>query len=230
MKNTFKKFLAVMVVLTALSPLRASAAVNIYADDIQTNNIATTSETPAATNAPPTNTSRHGRTSSGADYPPVRIDETGVHVGGPNPVDINVPEFARHGRERAMRAFDVEGIVAIVSTFGMPVAIVAIALFFKHRRNKMAHDTLRAMIEKGVPMTPELVAEVRDRGCGSSAGGPARSRLLPGLILAGVGTALLIGGSRGEARGGWIVLFIGIAFLIVWSMERKNQNSAQPPR
>ncbi len=115
----------------------------------------------------------------------------------------------------------------------MPVAIIGLAGYFSHRRNKMAHDTLQAMIEKGVPITPELVAEIRNKGCGSSgnsASGRRSGRLLPGLVLAGIGTALLIGGAKGESKGGWILLFMGAAFLIVWFVEQKNQNSGQPPR
>ena len=124
----------------------------------------------------------------------------------------------------------LKSIVAICCVFGMPVAIIIVIGYFGHRRNKLAHETMRAMIEKGVPITPELVAEIRSRGCGSSAGGRTRGRLLPGLICAGVGTALLIAGSGGDRKGGWIVLFIGLAFLIVWFVEQQNQNNSQPPR
>jgi hypothetical protein len=51
----------------------------------------------------------------------------------------------------------------IISSFGMVVAIIALAGYFAHRRNKMAHETMRAMIDKGVPITPELVAEMRSK-------------------------------------------------------------------
>ncbi len=217
MKNTWKRFIAVVVLLVAVSPVGARAAVSVYAEDIPGSAVA-----PAVTNPVVT-----GGSVAGADRPPVRIDETGIHVGGPNPVDINVPGLAHY---HAWRGIDVTGITAILSTFGMPVMIILVVFYFKHRRNKMAHDTLRAMIDKGMPITPELIAEVRNKGCGRSFGGPPRSRLLPSLILLGVGTALLIGGSKGEARGGWIVLFIGAAFLIVWFVEQKNQNNVQPPR
>jgi hypothetical protein len=233
MKNTYNKFIAIMVVLTALSPLRAFAAVNVYADDIQSNAAAVTSETPAVTNAAATTTHRNKKFSSDADHPPVRIDETGIHVGGSDPVDIEVPQFARHGSAALI------GLVAVLvplAPFVMVVAIIAIVFYFKHRRHKLAHETLRAMIEKGMPVTPELVAQLNSkhpasadsRAMDAKAARP-RSGLLPGLILTGIGTALLIS-SPGHNKGGWIVLFIGIAFLIVWYVERKNQNNVQPPR
>jgi hypothetical protein len=229
MMNTWKRLVAVMVVLVAVSPVGARAAVSVYAEEIEpSSNVVATTGAPADTNAPTATTHRAHRTSSDEDHPPVRIDETGVHVGGANPVDINVPDFARgHG---GWNLVHLTGMLAIICTFGMPVALIAIIFYFKHRRNKMAHETLRAMIEKGMPITPELVAQVRDQGCGSSGGGRPRSRLLPGLILAGVGTALLIGGSKGESKGGWIVLFMGAAFLIVWFVESKSSNNSQPPR
>ena len=217
MKNIWKNVVVVIALLGASSLLSVRGAVSVYAEETAT------AEASAGTNAP----SR--KPSSDEDHPPVRIDETGVHIGGANPVDINAPQYAGDWQHGSSFATMVKAVVAICGTFGMPVAIVGIALYFKHRRNKMAYETLHAMIEKGMPITPELVAEVRSKGRGTAGGGRARSGLLPGLVLAGVGTALLIS-DHGQSKGGWIVLFIGIAFLIVWYAERKNQNSGQPPR
>jgi ABC-type Fe3+-siderophore transport system permease subunit len=131
-----------------------------------------------------------------------------------------------------------EGIVAIVSTFGMPVLIVGMALFFKFRRDRLTHETLRAMIEKGVPITPELLAQLKNKDSEDLKPNSASRHLLPGLICAGVGAALLISNFNSNQSGipgvpaaaGWIVLFVGVAFLIVWLVERKNKNDAQPPR
>jgi hypothetical protein len=230
MTNTWKRLIAVVVMLIAVSPVGARAAVTVYADEIPASAVTST----AVTNPPATETSGSGAKASDADHPPVRIDETGVHIGGANPVDINAPRYDRGGRHGSDWAEMLKGIVAICSVFGMPVAIILVIGYFGHRRNKLAHETMRAMIEKGVPMTPELVAEIRSRRSGSSVGGQnsvgGRTRgLLPGLVLAGIGTALLIS-DHGHSKGGWIVLFIGMAFLIVWFVEQKNQNNSQPPR
>jgi hypothetical protein len=227
MKNVCKTVIAAILLLVAVSPLRTQAAVSVYAEDVVSNPAAPTAESPAVTTASTANTDHTLKGSSDSGSPPVRIDETGIHVGGPNPVDINVPDLSRFRRERGM---DLRGIFAIVGTFGMPVFIILIVFYFKNRRNKMAHETLRAMIEKGLPVTPELVAQIKGRGVSTSWGGTTNSgRLLPGLVLAGIGTALLIADS-GRGKGGWIVLFIGVAFLIVWAVEQKNQNNQQPPR
>jgi hypothetical protein len=51
---------------------------------------------------------------------------------------------------------------------------------------------------------------------------------LPGLLLTGVGAALMINEHRFSGPG-LIVLFVGIAFLIVWLVERMDRNNSQPP-
>ena len=106
--------------------------------------------------------------------------------------------------------------------YAIPVAIVAVVLFFKHRRNAMMHQTLRAMIEKGVPVTPELVAALRSQCDG---GGQRMCYLLPGLIFSAVGIGLLIN----AGRGGLIPLLIGIAFLVSWQVEKRSTHGNQPP-
>jgi ABC-type Fe3+-siderophore transport system permease subunit len=129
-------------------------------------------------------------------------------------------------------------IVAILSSFGLPVLVVGMALFFKFRRDQLAHQTVRAMVEKGVPITPELLAQLKNKDPDDSKDQKGPRYLLPGLICAGIGAALLISNldsSRAGVPGlppaaGWIVLFIGVAFLIVWLVERNNKNDALPPR
>jgi Domain of unknown function (DUF6249) len=128
-------------------------------------------------------------------------------------------------------------IVAIMSTFGMPVLIVGMALFFKFRKDRLAHETLRTMIEKGVPITPELLAQLKNKDPDDDKPKDGSRYLLPGLICGGIGAGLLISSHTGGSgiqglppAAGWIVLFIGVAFLIVWLVERNNKNDAQPPR
>ena len=113
---------------------------------------------------------------------------------------------------------DIAGIIAGCS---MPVVIVGLALYFRYRRERLAHETMRVMVEKGVPITPELIQQL----------GKRRSRrLLPGLVLIGIGGAMLISnhswstGFQGPPGGGLILLFIGLAFLIVWLVERNKDD------
>ena len=109
------------------------------------------------------------------------------------------------------------------------LVIIGMYLYFRHRRNQMVHETMRNMIEKGMPITPELVAELT---------GKRRSRLMPGLIMTGIGAALLItnlnrtnpGKNMEDYKLGCMLLFIGVAFLTVWLMERKSKKASQTPK
>jgi len=107
-------------------------------------------------------------------------------------------------------------IVAIV--FGCPVAIVAVVLFFRHRRNQLLHRTLATMIDRGVPIPPELLQPATPQK-------PPRNDLQSGVILIGVGLGLIIFllVMHNRVWGvGFIPLFMGIGRLIAWKLAKKN--------
>ncbi|MGD0059138.1 MAG: DUF6249 domain-containing protein [Verrucomicrobiia bacterium] len=224
---TFMRIIAVALIALAIGAAQARAAVTVYADEVPSNGVVAASAPVVETNVPAAQTNLNAKSRSGGGNSDVRIDETGVHIGGPNPVDVELPSYLRH--REGMR--NVMGIVSILSPFVMVVAIVALAGYFGHRRTKLAHETIRAMIEKGMPVTPELVAELRSRRPPGIAQNLTRkSGLFPGLVLAGIGAALLIAGHGGDKKGGWIVLFIGVAFLVTWLVEWQHQKNTQPPK
>jgi hypothetical protein len=204
MNKTFRsaKLIAGILAVMAVSALPARAAATVYAEEVSSNAV-------PAQQGPSTSF----------------VDRAGKYAA-----DIEVKRIETERKMAADRLDARDHLFGILTGFGIPVAIVAIVMCFKHRRNKLAHETLRAMIEKGMPITPELVAELRYR-CGY---GPMQNltrggSLFPGLVLAGIGTALLVSGS-GQSKGGWVVLFIGVAFLIVWLVERQNQGNVPPPK
>jgi hypothetical protein len=127
-------------------------------------------------------------------------------------------------------------VFPILASFGMPVLVVGMAFFFKYRKDRLAHETLRAMIEKGMPITPELIAQLGRKQSDTSTQPNQSRHLLPGLVMVAVGVALLISNHAGggipglPGAGGWIILFVGVALLIVWFVEKNNKNDAQPPR
>jgi hypothetical protein len=89
-----------------------------------------------------------------------------------------------------------------------------IAMFFKSRqkRNQELHDTLRSMIEKGVPIPPELIVppdRIRRR---------VASDLRTGIVILAIGAGVTVM----IARVGIILVFVGVAFLITWFIEKKN--------
>ena len=242
MKNTSSLFLTFISYLTALGailflvfatlPLRAQTATSA---EIGTSNavVAVPESQTATSSAPASNVVAVTGTKAqkpSKESSPVRIDNTGIHVSGESPIDIDIPNISKSNLPAVL------ALLVPFAPFVMVIAIVAIVFYFKHRRNKMAHETLLAMIEKGVPVTPELIAQLRNKPSGSSnrpgqqLGRSRHRHLLPGLVLTGVGTALLISNPGFHNSGGWIVLFIGVAFLIVWFVERRDKNNDQPPK
>jgi hypothetical protein len=149
----------------------------------------------------------------------VRIDDKGVHVGGPDGVDIKVPDWGP-------RLGPLLPIISVLAVFGCPVAILGLIFYFRHRRNRMLHETLRAMIEKGVPIPPELVSG----GGRALAGGSywtnrGNNDLRYGLILIALGIGLLVL----AGRIGLIPLFIGVAMIAAWLIVKRTQNNQTPP-
>jgi hypothetical protein len=198
----FAKLIAGILAVMAVSALPARAAAIVYAEEMSSNAV-------PAQPGPSTSV----------------IDRAGKYAA-----DIEAKKIEAERKMAADRLDARDHLFGILTGFGLPVAIVAIVMYFKHRRNKLAHETLRMMIEKGMPITPELVAELRSKYAPSAmqVGGRGGS-LFPGLVLAGIGTALLVSGS-GYSKGAWVVLFIGVAFLVTWLVERQNQSNAQPPK
>ena len=151
----------------------------------------------------------------------VRIDNTGIHVGGEEPVDISIPNFGGNGVLGPLLP-----IISVLAVFGMPVAIVGLFVLLRHRRNRMLHETLRAMVEKGVPIPPELLsgkgAALADASNGARHG---YKDLRNGLVLIALGAAVFImAGKIGLIPG-----FIGVAMIIAWLIGGKTKNHPTPP-
>jgi hypothetical protein len=181
----------------------------------------------AATNADDGRQKKHDKHEEDSDSTPVRIDATGVHIGGKDPVDINVPGMSESATSKTSdwappglrETIPIGAVLISVVAITMPFIFLTVAIgcwvFFKYRRNRMLHETLRAMIDKGVPIPPELIMppaqQIRRR---------TNSDLRNGLIMLGLGIGILLF----HLRLGWIPIFIGVAFLITWLIEKK-QNS-----
>jgi preprotein translocase subunit YajC len=208
MKNTSSLFLTLvsyLIMLAAIlfmlfAAIPMSLKAQTNADMVATNT--------AVTNAAITNVAAAAVEAPQAPQAPsVHVDRRGAHGDG----------------------LGLGNTIVATMPFIFPVAIIAVIFYFKHRRNMMAHDTLRMMIEKGVPVTPEVIAALRGRNGqdkdGSRTGGKT-GLLLAGLILTGIG----IGVIAVAGKPGLIVMFIGVAFLIVWFIEGRKQNDQQPPK
>ncbi len=207
MKITSQKLFAAILLLTiAAVPLHAQT--NDTAEPETTNAVTSARQAPIAT--------------TNLEDEDARVDHTRSHVGGKNHLNVPIGPYRGNGNAR--------GIIAILAVFGMPVAIVGMFFYFRHRKNKMLHETLRAMVEKGVPIPPELLREQDvDQPMSGQTGASShlmrqRLDLRNGLILVAVGAGVTIL----AGKPGLIVLFIGIAMLISAMIERKRQSN-QPP-
>jgi len=121
----------------------------------------------------------------------------------------------------------VAGVVP-VAFFAAVFLVVWIVLQHRGRQDAKRHETMRAMIDKGMEIPRELIAPVRRNGTESPAMRDLRRGLL--LISGGIGLSAffaVIGIWEEEAlRGtglGLVPLFLGIGYLIVGRLGRKAE-------
>jgi hypothetical protein len=111
------------------------------------------------------------------------------------------------------------GLVAIILTFGTPIILVASILYYRMKRARLLHQTIVTMVEKGVPVPPELLNPPKKPG----------SDLRTGIVLIAVGLGLTIflaatAGRSGAWGIGIIPLLLGAGFVITWRIESSNRN------
>jgi hypothetical protein len=119
-------------------------------------------------------------------------------------------------------------IIAIVMGCSIPIVIVGLQLYFRHRKNIVLHETLRTMVDKGVPIPPEMFKKTEEGSterCKSDGKHP-RNDLRTGVILTGMGTGIVML----AGKPGYIILFMGVAFLVIALLEKKDKNNDQPPK
>ena len=128
-------------------------------------------------------------------------------------------------------------IIAIVMGCSIPIVIVVAVCYFKHRKTQMVHETVRAMVEKGVPVPPEMFAKAGGEWQqnwppggnpfpGAFGPPPPRNDLRTGLLMTGLGAGLVIF----LGSPGWIALFLGVAFILVSFFDKKKPAPDQPPK
>jgi hypothetical protein len=131
-------------------------------------------------------------------------------------------------REREMRRATFSGrpadLVGTTLFFGTLLTTVLLAQVFATRRERMRQETLRAIVEKGIEIPPDLVAR---------RGGPACD-LRRGLVLvgAGVGLSVLFAVAQLDRQLGsglWTIglipMLMGAGFLAVWRIETRGGTS-----
>jgi hypothetical protein len=141
-------------------------------------------------------------------------------------VRVDAPAFHINSEDIKQSLAIMIPIIAIVMGCSIPIVIVGLHLYFRHRKNIVLHETLRTMVEKGVPIPPEMFKTAGNESTEGDRAKRPRNDLRTGLIMTcmGVGIVLFIG------KPGWIILFLGVAFLLIASFDKKNKNDNQPPK
>jgi len=98
-------------------------------------------------------------------------------------------------------------IVATVAGMGVPVAIVAMVLWYKSRNTRLMHETAIRLAEKGQPVPPELFLSREE----------PYSDLRRGVVLTAVGIALCI--ALNQLGVAWT---IGLGYMLVWKLESRG--------
>ncbi|MGZ5098843.1 MAG: DUF6249 domain-containing protein [Usitatibacter sp.] len=110
----------------------------------------------------------------------------------------------------------VVAVFGLLVSFGLPVVLVAVILYYKHRKLRLTHETIARLAEKGLPVPPELLEPPKRADAG----------LRAGLVLLALGIALAV--FFFEVNGPWSIGLIpglmGVALLIVWSIERRKES------
>lgn len=99
----------------------------------------------------------------------------------------------------------------MLASLGLPLALAALVLAFKHRRQRLRHATILRLAEKGLPVPPELLAPP-----------PRQAGLRGGLVLVALGVGL--GAFFAQLGLPWSIGLIpglmGLALLAAWRLSR----------
>ncbi len=112
-------------------------------------------------------------------------------------------------------------IVVPLGAFLLAFSIVAIALHSGLRKDKQRHETLRLMIEKGATIPPELLVTPKKPNSDLRGG--------LGLVSIGAGVMIMLATMPGTSHywtGGLVPFALGLARLVYWIFERRQNRAA----
>jgi hypothetical protein len=118
------------------------------------------------------------------------------------------------------------GLLVPLFAIALPIIIVAIVMYSRNVRSRQRHETIGRLIEKGLPVPPELLGSQHDVFATIS---PKVSPLRSAFTLMGLGVGLIIFfvAEGGDNWGiGAIPLSIGLAQLLAWKLEKPQSGAA----
>jgi hypothetical protein len=113
-------------------------------------------------------------------------------------------------------------LVSVPTTFFTVLAIVVVSLIYRFRKDKQRLETVRFLAERGHDVPVELlVPRAKSTNIGT---------LKSGLVLllggAGLSISLLLAHQTDAVGFGLIPGFIGVAYLVVWKVDRAQAGKA----
>ncbi|KRO96873.1 MAG: DUF6249 domain-containing protein [Proteobacteria bacterium] len=114
-------------------------------------------------------------------------------------------------------------VIAILSTFGLPFIIIALILYYKHRKRRQRDILIGKFIDAGKEVPIEILMS-------SGAAGAPTGNFERGIMLMGIGIGLflflgmLIGWDIASVA--LIPLFIGVARVVIWSLGNRTETKA----
>jgi hypothetical protein len=110
--------------------------------------------------------------------------------------------------------------IGMLASLGLPLALAALVLAYKHKRHRLNHEAILRLAEKGLPVPPELLAPP-----GRQAG------LRGGLVLVALGIGL--GAFFAQLGLPWSIGLIpglmGAALLAAWKIGRAPRDRSAKP-
>jgi hypothetical protein len=123
----------------------------------------------------------------------------------------------------------MEGLLAVIGIFGMPVFIVFIYFHFANKSKEQFHTTLHELIESGQELSPELLQSIP----GYKKENGKRNDIRTGTITSGVGIGIALFGLFGVAETplvgvGLLVLSIGLGILAygIYNKDKKVNDAS----
>lgn len=133
-------------------------------------------------------------------------------------IDVVSPEI---GVGKAIGGF-VAFIIFFLLTFGLPFTIIALILFYKHRKRRQRMELVSKFIDAGKEVPEEILRDITDIDSSDNS-------LKKGIRLIGVSTGVLlflgILVGWGIASVALIPLFIGIARVVSWKLNSDDASA-----
>jgi hypothetical protein len=101
-----------------------------------------------------------------------------------------------------------------LASFALPILLVAIILYYKHRKTRLTHETIARLAEKGLPVPPELLDPPR-RGNPGLRGGLV-------LVALGIGLGVFCYETGTTWSLGLIPGLMGLALILAFAIERRK--------